>query len=855
MLDYLINHAVKNVWCSPEQDKQYIIKPHRLSRRLGALDYQTVMWSRKPLPELDEYYHVFQIGHMHPKIMGLLPVNQKWMSLESIINTTTLMGEVYFNDGTLLPRGLCYLSFDSQKNLVLAIKEHNRFLTLRDEDIYLRLYSNAFFNSDRANAEEDGTVIEGLTVGATDQILKIQRQYHDYLQLPGEAIAYLNGKMVNDLNPGRVVNGDYIEYMYDSSIYRTVDFQVKDLLTFESILDNKRKYLLNYPQFDNNFIDFEDDIDFYLFKRDPLSGRYVGTHYHRNQYDAVRMLTHKDYSVPASAIQAYANDHDDWNDVNDLTLRLYIRKAGFARPLIQESHRLFELYRLPPEKVSRAMLGIDSTVEEWRAENLEKSAYVRLMRAKTANLDPQLVQEAYGYNGMAKLLGDTPSEVRMDDGWPYVDLPPSLTLQSTIYEYDDNGLLLGYYRHNEGLEFRCTNENTRFVEVIGGHVDIRLDSVYQQEVVSVDSNYNYRAYVCTLLGDTPAWDWTDVSNMDTIDARDGTIEFNIDPAVHYPAVISDKKFLGYQMNLEPVNGVLQFTVTSKQTHMGEEGDYKVSIPPRRIDVWLNGYSLVEDLDFHVEWPEVVVVNKEYLNTDTEVQQIDIRCTGFCNEDLTLDEQREHGFVINGHLSKDRQYSVRDDKVLSCIVGGKLVMRDELEFAEDNLGISIDRIPNGTPYSIRETIVPVRGSMYLDTYKLRDLSKIVDDKIEDYLTLHYPEPEIPEESMIPERYKVYSPFISRVINNLQEGHISEDLYMGEYSNADIDAGLEEHKDLLKFDPVFIGYNKDYVKVHPHRYDYELTLNIYQFNFVKRVIDYFFDGEVDLNHFIHVVMPTE
>lgn len=93
----------------------------------------------------------------------------------------------------------------------------------------------------------------------------------------------------------------------------------------------------------------------------------------------------------------------------------------------------------------------------------------------------------------------------------------------------------------------------------------------------------------------------------------------------------------------------------------------MTIPPRRLDVWLNGHPLIEGLDYHVNWPEVVVVNKQYLTSD-ENQLIDIRGQGFCAADLKPEPPREFGFVEHGYLSKDRQYNVRDDKVLSVVLG-------------------------------------------------------------------------------------------------------------------------------------------------------------------------------------------
>lgn len=388
MLDYLVKHAVDNVWCSPEQDRQTIVRPKRLSPRLGSLGLQTVMWERVKLPTDGDYYHVFQIGHVHPILLGLEGVGNDWMRLDTIINTSTLMAEVYFVDGVVLPRTETWVRYDRHKNLIVAIEDTRIFRRLRDDGVYCRVYSNAFFESQRANASTEGTFVEGVTVSSESDTLALQQKYHTALAKPGTAYAYHNGWLVNDLRPNRIALGDKIEYVYDSSIYRTVDFPIRDLLTFDSTLDSKRKYLINYALFDNGRIDFEDDIDMYLYKRDA-QGRERGVYYHRNKKDAVRMLSHKDYAVPVAYVEGYQQAHaEHWADMNDLTLRLYVRKAGFDRPLIQEHHRLFELYRLEASDVKRAMVGVDANVSVWTAAALEASPYVALMRAKDTGLNP-----------------------------------------------------------------------------------------------------------------------------------------------------------------------------------------------------------------------------------------------------------------------------------------------------------------------------------------------------------------------------------------------------------------------------------------------------------------------------------
>ena len=50
MHEYLVNHALENVWCSPTQDNQLVFAPKRVTPARGALNYATVLGDTLELP-------------------------------------------------------------------------------------------------------------------------------------------------------------------------------------------------------------------------------------------------------------------------------------------------------------------------------------------------------------------------------------------------------------------------------------------------------------------------------------------------------------------------------------------------------------------------------------------------------------------------------------------------------------------------------------------------------------------------------------------------------------------------------------------------------------------------------------
>lgn len=849
MLNYLVQNAIKDVWCSPQQDRQYIIKPFRLSRTEGALDYQKVMWERISLPTLDERYHVYQIGHIHPKLLGIVIDKKGWISLSSLVNESNLMSAVYFVDGQIIPRSLCFVRYDDQMNMVLAVKHHVKFPRLRTSDIFFRTYTNAFFESERADPEVDGTYVEGYTVTDNSSILHLQHKYNLVQTYKGHALAYINGYLVDDLNVGRISEGDYIEYVHDTSIIRVVDFKVSDLKVFNSVLDSRRKYLISYENDSNDIIEFEDDIDIYLFKESD-NNRYIGTYYHHNKLDAIRMLTHRDYAIPVDYIQSYADTNDDWEDVNDLTLRFYIREAGLVKPLIVESNSVDVLYKLEHERIVGAMLGIDSTLDLWQASQLELSPYVKLMRVRTSFLDPSLVVSTYGYGAISKKIGDSPIEVDWEDGVGRIPLPFGLRSRITVYEYDAQGILLGYYTHSSGASYICNNPTTTHCELIAGFATNKLSASFGLLSHHLSPHISYRAYTCTLLGAGPVWDWVDVTDDETIVQRNGnTLSFDVDPIGVYTALVNDRDFVGYSLPLTQKNGIYRFTVSSMETHDDVEDLYITTIPPRTVEVWLNGHTLVEGIDFLTTWPEITIINKSYL-IDGDVQQVVIRCNGFCNVDFTLDKPMDVGFIKHGVVGYSESYIVRNNVVARCSVGGMLKSVGQFNYHEDVVNEPTIHLPEGKPYVVNEIIVPLRGQVGVDTYDLRKLTIENNRKVGEYMGVNYDLYDGGDLPVVNDKHVVYSPFLARVINNVIEGSISNHKLKQHYSNSDVTAWLESEHYLLDVDPLRVGYDSNYVDVHPHRLGSNLVIDAHQRKFIQRVIDIYFDSSIDINDYVTV-----
>jgi hypothetical protein len=373
--------------------------------------------------------------------------------------------------------------------------------------------------------------------------------------------------------------------------------------------------------------------------------------------------------------------------------------------------------------------------------------------------------------------------------------------------------------------------------------------------VAIEPKLDYRMYMCGFDGDgLPDNQFVDVTDSGNYTIIGNTLTWLVDPTLHYGLVRSNKAALGYSFMLAPSAGLLRFPLMHEQVRNGIVGNWIMQVPMGELDVWLNGYSLIEGLDYFVQFPEIVITNKAYLidpHLGTE-QAIAVRFTGFCKEDLTREVADDTGYVKYAMLSQNTRFDIRDDKVLRIVVGGKLYERGELLFSETDSGVTVPDARNGAPYQIRDFVVPVRGQTPHDTYELRTLSEAVDQSISDYMSLRIAPPVFETPNAITERYAVFSPFCCRVLNDLVSGDLNPTQMYGFFSDQDVVNICQPYVELLAYDPTQDENlpSEEFVVIHPHNLDTTMELTIYQYRFALRVIKMFLHDRVSLSTFVQV-----
>jgi len=844
MASLLTQHAIDNVWCSSQQDKQFVFRVKRLTPPLGVRFNFDIEWTRLTLPDTISKYHVYQIGQNSTSNLNLLPDNKVWYTAEQVMNEHNLILNIYDDNFRNYPKNMVFFRLTETRNLIIAIKETPLIAGLDTSNIYLRLYSNAYFNSVRSNEALDRTYVETRVFETDADYAQFMKSVRDIrFDWKGHVYLFKNGFLVDDLKLNEMVVGDHMELIHDTTIYQVYDFKITEIDTFDSVLDNVRKYLLFRRDHQREVIDFEDDIDVWFM----CNG--TGIYYHRFGASALRMVTHKDYSIPTQSIANTYMKIPNCNSITEVTIRIHVRDSGYFRPLILEHNRLHELNKLDDDKVIQAMIGLNSTLPEWKATNLENSTYNKIMSSALPDINQAMVEDAYGYNAVSKLFGDTPLKPIDNAGMKAVRQPLALRHTSTATEYSVIGKLIDFYHHQQGDVYEVNNEITGYVETIFGLGGDGSGILVDIDKVEIRSYSGYRCYKTERIGSSYDINWEEAQEGIDYHIVNNQIHWLIDQTNLAGLVKFDNEFLFRTYYITPLNGTMSLDVTSNDNWNGVMKDQPLYLPPGKLEVFLNDHPILENLDYFVDWPRIVFCNKEFLTTDNE-QKITIRCTGFCEPTMVRRPVDEFGFIEHGRLSSNSRFDIRDDKVMKVIVNGRLYLTNELSFSEDHYGVTLDDAVNGAPYVVDEIIVPLEGNSLKNTYDFRDISRDLDKRISDYMTLYWPAPPILEPSIIERRYAILSPFISRIHYDLTSGYLYPDFIKTRYGEHEIRSVIKVYEWLLDYDPVNKVIDDRYVVIHPHHLNTETELNVHQYTFLNRIIELYMNNRIDLTSHVRI-----
>ena len=843
-IDYLTKLAIENIWCSPKQDMQVLLHPARLTDHHGAIgEHELGLGRIIPLPDKINRWYIYQVGGTHPVAFNLFAKCYTWVKIIETIEAKSMFVDLYTNSGYHLPLGESYYSWTADGNLIIAIKASQAPIqvNLKKEDIYLRVYSPAYFQTAEGASITEKIKTISIRVENNTHKAALDSFYSQYSQKKGHLFIYHNGYKLYSYSSSAVAVGDIVEMIFDSSVKKIIKLKIGNLQPFESEMDKKLKYIVHYEADDPGCIDYQDDIDFYVFDREKVKALY----YNKNNFDAVRNLTHRDYSIVTTYLKRYAEvmQGSGFIDPLDMHLQMCIRHSGWKRSLVYESSLIHELYKMKDLDIQRAMSGIDSTVEIWHAKNLEKAAYPAVMRSECCSITPLLAINAWGYHAAAKYTADTPLVPISVSGQKKVKVPYRLQYGAGMYEYDANGLLLGVYTHWVGDEYLIQNAETALVEAICGWPSTKVDEKVGLHQLALSPYYDYRVYTKTLTGKIE-----DVSSSNKVRLTKSEYTW-LATTSEVPILRSNKRHLYRKALVSIDSGLISIPISQIKTDSNGSREEIMDIPMGQLDVWLNGRSLIENLDYYVKDNRIFILNKKFLKRpiNTEKQTLEYRYAGHCASNLERLDVADKGYIEHNLMSSNRIFDLRDDRVLRIIINGQYVTKDALGYGESTPGVAPTSAFNGMPYMVKDVLVPIQTLSAKTTNTLHESMRETNKAVSDYLSLKIPEPPRGAPSAIAHKWPLYSPFLTSIIMDLKYSRlVIED--KPQYTRQYLIDALRRYEWLLEIDPAYQAQDERYVVVHPHPWDTVIQMPLHWLRFITKANEMYLKGKVELSGFI-------
>lgn len=872
MSGLLVQHALDNIWCEPTQDRQHIIQGARLTGVGGTKGSVLVLHKKIKLPEGEtKFFHVYQVGSLNAGLFDISIAPDTWLNIADITRSQNVIVDMVFANGAKVPPYLGYIRRGRDGNIIVAIVHYPLIdysgYSLDTNSIYFRVYSNARFETvewrtTTVDPINGIALFNKLIASHADFLLYQQALISIDAKYAGEGInqTFVDGYLQNiQAAYDESILGKHITLIRDTTIKSITDFNLATLPEFTSTLDiNKAKYLL-VPDNSYNSIDYYDDVDVYIVKYTDTG--YKGIRLLKLRGGTMRNVTHNAYSLLKTSVDEVLALNSWLTD--DVYIRLVVRQGGFNRGLRHQHNRIEELYRLGVAGIREVM--INGPVSEWRAGVLEASDYCRIMRSEYDELTTDICSNGYGYNAATRALANPICEI-FPDAVPYTILPGVSTVpdlndglgKRAIFHYTD-GLCTGYVNDSSLSPVYYSPEpfvNGDFIECFNATVKPNITgAIYDTDVTDVSlKQYGFRCYVTPFVGLQPSGDWYDVTdsvyytyspNGNSLNGYIPTVEWNytlLAAANLFPCVkINDTIYHFTPPPLEPnYTGLIQFELTESVLWFGSVSTVPYKLPAGVVDVFMDGESLISELDYYIDGSIVTIVRKP--NTAPMDTAIFVRSYGFpIDEPIRPDLPRDFGFVKGGLLSVNGRYDIRNDRNIRSVVAGRVRLRNEVKYAEEgNGGLSVD----GRPYAINDYAVGVENFSNEKLVPFRLSSIDLDNRVIDYLTSVLDETTVRRPTIITERWAVVSPFASVIMHALLDGFLNTGELNTIYTKVQTDVWLSVYLDILDADPCIRNTNLNYVLILPHQYDYLVTVSSAQYRFLEFIVLNYLNNRIDL-----------
>lgn len=911
-MSYVIRHAMTHAWAEFVQDKDYYIQPARITPNGGSLQYVTSGLKTINLPnhkvnKAGIRYHVYHIGQIPTHVLGIENVDNKWISIDRLTYDQECFINVFLENGHVVPRSKCYLIRTwPEKNILLAI-EHTRNVdygegyrvdartnasyrfkqSLDDLEVHIRFYTNQqIFQFGRRIAKNVDNQVYFETGKFTPELrhrynLLYRKHTFDYIQRPtlfmvdGHVYDYKSFEVEH-----RVTDNKELSAYWDSNIIHVETQPLQSLPVFTSKKDKGiRKYLLLFDVetlHRNNLREdkpvFHNDVEYILMRGNK------GVFIPRLRKNTVTTLATCIHAIRTDVITDLMTANG-WDTSDDIKIMMVVRQGGVDVKPIYRHARIHELLRLPRNLILDALMGVNSSIDVWKAENLELDPYATLIAGDMKDITLERVSQGYGYNALTKYHHFNPVKpYNSDDNQRLYQL-------SNVASERPKGIIDA----NSPIEMICYDENGHLIDIINkkylGDGNYTLLPIRDKQVELVEHYVNYvgndylndhytavvkhpsigvfghRCFITTSPVNSRIPKYIDVTDNERfysvveVEERGvksheirwnevALLEIGARPITRIEdTVVYKDEFAKHCLKQKLAScPVIEFPMKNYS------GRNFVTLPPGHIDIWMEDRHLIDTIDYMVRWPYIYILKRVQ---DLNTARIKVRISGSPNpETMKPYPPREVGFIKDGVVSLNGRYGLFEDKNLQLNIGGSILSIDDYQ-NEDELDPTKKLYNfNGRPYQIRDYITPIE--LYTDdkTGKEKSRALALDKQVEDFINHHIPLPEPPVSHIVNTRWMVTSVLMDYVIALIRSGWKESELKKP-YDVTDVSNWMEDFIDLLLVELALIEItNFSYLRLLPHGHSEVIELTPEQYKFIEYLNNNFLKGKVQTNHLLSV-----
>lgn len=852
-MNELQKFCIENIYCAPSQDRQFFFSLVRINKENIPIRRIVNIYNvTKHLPNNDDSFHVFTLGNLYPEFINFLSqqrswLKDTWLNFANEMTSRNIIIRIYNDKGEIYPSTLCYYNFTNENGLLIALKV-NRLLNEKfniKSMKYLHVYSNSYFNTSEFLSKPVKIGIDVLYSIPETNVDKVNIQNYITTNeaIGGKCLIFVNGyyreKMTLD-----IPNHSVVEVIYDQSIIDVKEKVISRLRTFDSEKDNRMKYFM-FNEKQAEFIHYFDDNDYYITTSNQFNNE--GVYFYRHKDFVIRNVTDKDYSLDSTYLNNQATYLSSLKGgyLGDKKVICIYRKPGLIRNLVYSDLKLHELYKLPYNKQLDVMLGTGYTLPDFRVEKLENSKYFELASSTLKDITKEKSLEVLGYNATTYYFANNVYEFINNN----IQVPVAYRQYATAFEYDNDGKYLGCFS-TTGPEYIKNIPNAKYVEFIYGIKPTNFGRLYNHNETFTLQHNEYRILSAYYDNVTRITNWEDITNNTskvTINNNQVTLTESLGKKIK---VVYFNQINVYDIQLNLNDGFLYFPLTIYEDRGLGYNYHFLDVPYLNLEIYLNGYKLTYGLDYFIKLPYVSICNKKYINYTNNLQNIHIRMYGFNLDENKINKLETRGFVNHGVLTRNNIYDVRDDRVFSVYIDGKLYKRENILYAEDDNTVRINHPLNGLPYTLKEPFIALKDITQLNTLSYFNDSCEKNERISNFFNIVFPEPNINETNVISDHHYLFSPTVSRIINHVISGVIPESVYQN-FNDMTIHNLLNgNYKEVYIIDPVKYIEENNIVEIHPHLGNSVINVNIFQYRFIDRLCKIIAGNRINLSGYLSV-----